>query len=137
MNKKAKDDYEDLQNKFKAKSDEMDTLNKELTTLKDSLNAFEKKKKEDDEEVDKKNKAEAKNKAEVELTNAVAVGKIKNETAILDTWRNLFDKDFDGTKKLIDAMNANKTAPVTKLGGTEKVYNAATINYEMNKKNQK
>jgi hypothetical protein len=135
MNKKAMDEYSDLQNRFTKKSEEMDALNKELNDMKASLDLFKKEKADADIETLNKAKLEVKAKTETELTAAVSVGKIKNDVKILDKWRDLFEKDFDGTKALVDEMNANSTAPkFTTKGAEANVYTAQTIMHNINKK---
>ena len=104
---KKKADLDDFKKKLEDKMKECNDLKKEIDALKDKTKA-------DAEEADKKAKAEEEDKkakkADEELKNAVSFGKIKNDAKVIETFKNAFLKDFEGTKSLVDAMPATKNS---------------------------
>ena len=104
---KKKSDLDDLKKKLEDKMKECDDLKKEMDALKAKTKA-------DAEEADKKAKAEEEDKkakkADEELKNAVSFGKIKNDAKVIETFKNAFLKDFEGTKSLVDAIPATKNS---------------------------
>lgn len=119
LNKKA----ESAEEKYNKKCEEMDALNAEMKDLKNAMEEEKKAKAKADEEAKAKADEEAKNAAtaaeevknkaiESELTSAVTVGRIKNDAKVIESFKNMLVKDFDGTKAIIDSLPLNKVAPV-------------------------
>jgi len=114
---------DDLKKQYDKKKAELEDLKKEMDEMKA-------KKKAEDEDAEKKAKADAdekakaeeeaknkkaeedKKKADEECKNAVAAGKIKNDAKVIESFKNAFLRDYEGTKAIIDAMPATKTSPV-------------------------
>jgi hypothetical protein len=109
-----------LEAKNKASMEEMDAMKKALDAKKSECDEMEAKYNALKESSDK-HEAEAKAKAELEVNakatelikNAIATGRIKNETAIVEKYTNLAMNSFDVAKDLIEAIPASKEAPKT------------------------
>ena len=95
-------DMEDLKARYESKMKECDALKAEMEDMKaKAKKEMEDKKVKDDEEMDKK--------ADKELLDAVNIGKIKADA--VPTFKAQFKTDFEGTKKVLDALAPTKTAP--------------------------
>jgi ATP-dependent Clp endopeptidase proteolytic subunit ClpP len=109
-----------LEAKNKASMEEMDAMKKALDAKKLECDEMEAKYNALKESSDK-HEAEAKAKAELEvkakatelIKNAIATGRIKNESAIVEKYTNLAMNSFDVAKDLIEAIPASKEAPKT------------------------
>jgi ATP-dependent Clp protease, protease subunit len=92
----------DLMDRYEAKMKECDDLKAEMETMKaKAKKEMEDKKIKDEEEMDAK--------AEKELKDAVNAGKIKADA--VPTFKAQFKTDFEGTKKILDAIAPTKQAP--------------------------
>jgi ATP-dependent protease ClpP protease subunit len=111
LNKKA----ESMEDAYNKKCAEMDKLNKELMDMKNAMEEEKKAKaKLDAEEAENKAKVDKETKAKLadtEIKNAVDAGKFKNDPEIITKWKNAFEKNFDSTKEIIEALPATKVSP--------------------------
>lgn len=122
MRAKNKASMEDLQAKLNKKNEEMETLNKEMTNLKNEIEENKKAKAKSDDEAKAQLVLDTAAKAKTEVTNLVATGRIKNEKATVDKWEASFVKNFTETKELSELL------PVTKAGANFKNL-ASSTNY--------
>jgi hypothetical protein len=93
---KMKNDLDDMENKFK-------NAQKEYEDCKNALDAVNAEK----EVVENAAKAE---KAKNLIEDAVKIGKIKNEVAVMEEWKAKATANFDETKALLDGIAMNKSA---------------------------
>jgi ATP-dependent Clp protease, protease subunit len=107
--KKMKADMED---EAKKQKEAYDKIEAEYKSMKDEKAAFEKKTKEEGE-------AKAKAEAKDLITNAVKVGKIKNEADIIAKWTAKAEANPIEVKEILDMMGVNATAPVITAGAGE------------------
>lgn len=116
---KAETELAEIKNKLSEKETEIGAKETELTEVKNKLTDAEtqvasfKKEKEDAELATKK--ANAKNL----ITEAVRMGRIKNEAALLSSWIDKATSDFDGTKQLLEAIPATKKSEAIKIENKE------------------
>ena len=93
---KMKNDLDEMENKF-------NNAQKEYEDCKNALDAVNAEK----EVVENAAKAE---KAKNLIEDAVKIGKIKNEVAVMDEWKAKATTNFDETKALLDGIAMNKSA---------------------------
>lgn len=101
----SKKEAKELEDKIAACEKDLEEMKQKYKLVKDELDAKNKAKKEAEEE-------EMKAKAKTEVENAVKLGKIKNDSKVIEKFTNLFITDPVTAKELIDELPVNKTAPV-------------------------
>lgn len=99
--KKAKDDMDAANATAKAA---YDALNAEFIKMKESMDKI-------TNEAKIKEAEMVKNSIETILTAAVKEGKISNDATKIASWKNRLEKDFAGTKEIIDELEITKKAP--------------------------
>lgn len=104
----------DLKKQVEDAKDALDKAKKELADFKAEKAKLDEEAKNKAEE-EAKNKAKAdedtlNKKADEEMKNAIANGQIKNDAEVINSFRALLIKDFEGTKKVIDALPKNKVS---------------------------
>lgn len=104
MQVKNKASMEELNAKLAKKNEEMDTLNKEMTALKNEMEEDKKAKAKAEEEAKATAEVKVKADAKTEVTNAVATGRIKNDADLIKKWEDKLVKNFADTKELLDAI---------------------------------
>jgi ATP-dependent protease ClpP protease subunit len=107
---------ESLKEKYEKAKADCDDLKKEMDEMKKkNADEADKAKAKADEEAKAKAtaEAEAKNKeADDTLKNAVSVGRIKNDATVIASFKNMYLKDPEATKAVIESLPITKQAPV-------------------------
>lgn len=106
---------EDSLNKVKT---EIVNLEKEVAEVKNKLADAEAKIKAANDAKEKAEKDKAEAEATAEITNAVKVGKIKNDAEVIKTWTANYLANPAGTKSMLDSMGASKNSvKIPTVGG--------------------
>lgn len=108
VNKKTIADLEDKKAKME---DELKALKAELEEMKKAKNEAEEEAKAKAEEEAKNAKKKAEEEAEEKVKNLVAAGKIKNDAAIIASFKTLAINDAETFKALSESLPVNKKAP--------------------------
>ena len=108
---KMKADMDEMEDKFGKMKAEYDKVCKDLSDMENAKNKAELEKKEA--------------KAKEVITNAVKIGKIKNEAATIDLWTKNYLSNPEGTEAMIDAI------PLTKAGAKLPVSNSANADSDV------
>lgn len=112
QNKKSAEEMADM----KAK---MDELKNQYDSLKEQYDAAQNKVKEAEDAAKAAEEAAMAEKAENLVKEAVVAGKVKNEDAVVASWKAKAIEDFDGVKNLLDSIPVSKSAAKFEIKGVK------------------
>lgn len=120
---KSDEEMEDVKKALKACKQEMEDKKAEYDKLCKQMEDFKQSAAKDKKDLEDKAKAaedkEKETKGKKVVEDAVKLGKIKNDAAVIAKWVNMFVADGDGTESIIKELPTHKTAPVIKFQNKE------------------